>query len=392
MRLDSTSISVTSAMPKDTPSTSRKLKILHVGKYYPPHPGGIETHLATLCDSLRKWCECEVLVASEGRRSSDAVVDGVRVRRLATWTKLAGAPACPAMIPEIARSDADVVHLQWPNPMAFAAYLASGRRGPLVVSWQSDVIKQRILNQAFTPLTRAILSRTTAILVSSPGYARSSPILRDFVPKLRVVPIGIAVECFQKLEIAAVQRLRETYGPRIILAVGRLVYYKGFEFLIRAMKSVDGTLLIAGEGPLRRRLEREAQTTGVANRVFFLGQVENIVPLYQACDVFVLPSVARSEAFGIVQLEAMASGKPVINTKLDSGVPYVSLDGITGLTVPPADAEALSDAINRLLTDPELRCKYGDAGVRRVEREFSLERMGIRIKSVYDKALSIRHQ
>ena len=141
--------------------------------------------------------------------------------------------------------------------------------------------------------------------------------------------------------------------------------------------------MIIGEGPLRKPLERLIRQLGLTHRVFLLGRVSAVESYYHACDVFVLPSVARSEAFGIVQIEAMACGKPVVNTRLDSGVPFVSVDGVTGLTVPPADATALARAINRLLNDDALRSSLGKAARERAYREFSLDRMAARTLEVY---------
>jgi len=180
--------------------------------------------------------------------------------------------------------------------------------------------------------------------------------------------------------------IQAKYGTRIVLAVGRLVYYKGFEFLVRAMAKVHGHLLIVGDGPLRRALQDEAQITGVSDRVHFLGEIQNsgLLPYYRASQVFVLPSIARSEAFGIVQLEAMACGKPVVNTRVDSGVPFVSIDGVTGFTVPPRNSDALTSAINRLLNDPELCARFGEAGKRRVEAEFTAPLMARRTLDIYE--------
>jgi rhamnosyl/mannosyltransferase len=219
----------------------------------------------------------------------------------------------------------------------------------------------------------------------------TSPILSDFVDRCRIIPYGIPVEQFSAYDSAAVARIKEQYGPRLIISVGRLIYYKGFEHLVAAMKNIDGRLLIIGEGHLREDLENKARAHGVMDRVNFLGEIHNqdIVPYYHAADIFALASVARSEAFGIVQLEAMACGKPVVNTSLDSGVPTVSLDGITGLTVPPHDPLALSRAINTLLNDSELRAHYGRAARARVDEEFSQELMLERMISLYREVLSV---
>src|SRR5204862_3945310 len=234
-----------------------------------------------------------------------------------------------------------------------------------------------------------VLARCSAIICPSRNYAETSCDLRPFDHLCRVVPFGIATEKFDVADPVAVESLREQYGPRIVLAVGRLVYYKGFEYLIRAMKSVDGRAVIVGDGPLRDELRNLAIACGVSDRVVFAGEIsgKDLISYLHAADVFALPSITRSEAFGIVQLEAMACGKPVINTNLDSGVPSVSLDGITGLTVPPADSEALAAAINKLFDNDDLRSRYGDAGRTRVAREFTVETMMQRTSDMYSQVL-----
>ena len=370
------------------PDRARRRRVLHVGKYYPPHPGGMETRLRSLCVSLMPWFDCEVVVANAGRGTRSETIDGIPVRRLRTWSMLAGTPICPAMPWAIARSRADLVVLQWPNPAAFVAYALSGYRGPLIVAWESDVVRQRVLDKLFAPVTRGVLMRASVILVSSPDYNVNSPMLGEFAHKVRALPVGISMEPFRRTNAAAIGEIRRRFGERIVLGVGRLVYYKGFEHLVRAAKAIDAAVLIVGDGPQRATLEAEARKQGVAERVCFLGEVEDLVSYYQACDVFVLPSVARSEAFGIVQLEAMACAKPVVNTQIPSGVPFVSLDGVTGITVPPADPDALAAAINRLLGDPQLRDEYGQAGLRRVQEEFSVERIAVTARNIYEDVLN----
>ena len=201
----------------------------------------------------------------------------------------------------------------------------------------------------------------------------------------RVIPFGIRADAFEHPDAARVAELRRRYGERIVLAVGRLIYYKGFEHLVRAMADVRATALIAGDGPLGGALAAEAARLGVADRVVLLGRVNDadLKACYHACDVFALPSVERSEAFGIVQLEAMACGRPVVNTRLDSAVPHVSLDGLTGLTVPPGDPAALAAALSALLDDPARRAAMGVAARRRVHEEFSAELMARRTLEVY---------
>lgn len=367
--------------------TRRKLAVLHVGKFYPPHMGGIETHLAALCGELRKSAEVQVMVASDRRSMIEETVDHVPVVRVPTWLTLAATPLCPGMVARIRGFRGDILHLHLPNPMAVLAYLASGYRGTLVVTYHSDMVRQKILGPLFEPFLHAALRRSSAIITTSPNYLRSSRILARYQDRCHVIPLGISIEDFDHCDPGAAAAIRDEYGDRLIVSVGRLVYYKGFEYLIRAMTRVPGKLLIVGEGPLRAKLGALASALGVAGKVVFLGKVDHqrLVACYHAAQVFVLASVARSEAFGIAQIEAMAAGLPVVNTSLDSGVPFVSLHGQTGLTVPPADPEALAAAINQLLQSRELRASFGRAAGLRAAQEFSLDSMASRTFSLYQR-------
>jgi glycosyltransferase involved in cell wall biosynthesis len=366
------------------------LKILHVGKFYPPRPGGIETHLQILCEELNKSVEVEVLVASDRWRSERSTQGGVQISRLATPLMLHGTPIVPLMARAIRRARPDVIHLHFPNPMAAVACLMSRPGVPIVITWHSDVVRQRRAAAAFAPLLSWLLRRCAAIIVGSTAYVETSAVLSVRRELCRVIPYGIRAEAFEHPDTARVAELRRRYGERIVLGVGRLIYYKGFEHLVRAMVDVRATALIAGEGPLGGRLASEAARLGVADRLVLLGRVgeADLKACYQACDVFVLPSVERSESFGIVQLEAMACGRPVVNTRLDSAVPHVSLDGLTGLTVPPGDSAALAVALNTLLDHPERRAAMGAAARRRVREEFSAELMAQRTLEVYREVTS----
>lgn len=367
-----------------------RLKVLHVGKFYPPYPGGIESHLQTLCEELSKSIEVEVLVASDRWRSERSTQSGVEVVRLATALMLHGTPIVPLMAREMRRARPDVVHLHFPNPMAALACLMSRLDVPIVVTWHSDVVRQRRAAAAFAPLLSLLLRRCSAIIVGSTAYIETSAVLSSRRELCRVIPFGIRADAFEHPDAARVAELRRRYGERIVLGVGRLIYYKGFENLVRAMAGVRATALIAGDGPLGGTLADEAGRLGVADRVVLLGRVNDadLKACYHACDVFALPSVERSEAFGIVQLEAMACGKPVVNTRLDSAVPHVSLDGLTGLTVPPGDPAALAAALDALLDDPARRAAMGAAARQRVREEFSAGLMARRTLEVYREVVA----
>jgi glycosyltransferase involved in cell wall biosynthesis len=371
---DVKSSSKVSHLPSRYPRAAR-LRVLHVGKYYPPYRGGIESHLEGLSNELNRIVDLEVIVANTERRTKKEIVDGIKLTRVGKLFDLQSAPICPDLVRKIRYSKADIIHLHWPNPGAVLAYLASGHRGRLVIAYHSDVVRQRTLAAAFMPILRAALKRAAAIIVSTPNYIDGSYVLPQFRDRCRVIPYGISEDYFDQVDPRAVLRTREKYGPRMVLGVGRMVYYKGFDHLVRAMVHVDAHLILIGKGPLREYLSGLAAELGVGERVTFLSEVDDIRPYYHAADVFALSSVMRSEAFGIVQLEAMACGIPVINTQLDSGVTFVSPHGVSGLTVPPSDPPALGRAINELLDRPDWRAELGANARRRVAHNFTIDKM-----------------
>jgi glycosyltransferase involved in cell wall biosynthesis len=367
--------------------TSRRLQVLHVGKFYPPHMGGIETHLQDLCGELRKSVDVQVIVASDDRSRIEETLNSVPVTRVPTWHTVASSPLCPSMVAAIRAYRGDILHLHLPNPVAVLAYLASGYRGSVVSTYHGDVARQKILGPLFEPLVHRALRRSAAIITTSQNYLRSSPVLARHKERCHVIPLGIPIESFAHCDPSAAAAIRRQYDGRLIMAVGRLVYYKGLEYLIRAMTRVEGKLLVVGEGPLLSKLSALASELGVGERVVFLGKVDHdhLVACYHAAQVFVLASIARSEAFGIAQIEAMAAGLPVVNTNLDTGVPFVSLHEQTGLTVPPCDSDQLAAAINRLLDNPDLAAAFGRAASLRAKQEFAVDVMAARTLSLYDQ-------
>jgi glycosyltransferase involved in cell wall biosynthesis len=358
------------------------MRILQIGKYYSPEKGGIETHLRALSTRMQEFAEVEVVVAG-GRLPATEYIDGVKVERLATPLKAFGAPICPKLIARLRGSDADVVHVHLPNPWAVLAYLVSGCKLPLVITYHSDIVRQSYLEPFFRPLLHQFLKHAALIICSSENLIKFSCPLRKFRDRCVVVPYGIDPQAISRVNPVRVNEILAASAKPIILAVGRLVYYKGFEYLISAMTQVDASLIIIGKGPRKQALRRLVVDLQLTDKVTILDEIEDVTPYYHAAEMFVLPSIARSEAFGIVQIEAMAAGKPVINTDLPSGVPFVSQHGLTGLTVQPANWEALAGAMNQLLDDPELCRSFGNAACQRVKETFHIADMVSVTWSVY---------
>ena len=272
------------------------------------------------------------------------------------------------------------------------AQLLVGGGKPFVMTYHSDIVRQKILGTAYAPLLRLVLQRAALVAVSNPMYIELSAFLQRVRSYCRIVHFGIEIARFQKTPqvVAGAQTLRRRFAGRpLLLFLGHLRHYKGVDVLVRAMQGVDAHLLIIGSGPMQAAWQRLTRDEGLADRITFLGEIpdqETLAARY-AADIFILPSTNRAESLGIVQLEAMACGLPVICTELGTGTSYVNQHGKTGLVVPPNSAEALARAINCLLADPKLRAQMGAAGLRRVQQEFSAEAMVRQTISCYQEAL-----
>ncbi len=372
------------------------LRVCHLGKYYPPAPGGIENHVQTLAQAqARAGADVRVFCVNHGAGPTAVERDGpVAVTRFGRSASAAKLDACPDLIRALAGVEADLLHLHVPNPTMILALLRARPAAPVVVTYHSDVIRQRLLAAAFRPLERLAYRRVRAVLTTSPGYPAGSPFLRRYADRLETLPHGIDLEPYaapsaaDRAEAAAI-RDRHAGGGPLWVGCGRLVYYKGFLVAIRALAHVPGTLVIVGEGPDRPRLEAEADRLGVRDRLVLAGGVPRLAPYYLAADAFWFSSNARSEAFGLVQVEAMASGCPVLNTAIPhSGVDWVSRHEETGLTVPMDDPAALAAAARRLLAEPGLRDRLAAAARDRAAREFDHRVMAERSLAIYRRLLA----
>jgi rhamnosyl/mannosyltransferase len=261
-----------------------------------------------------------------------------------------------------------------------------------VVTYHSHIVRQARTFRYYRPLYHAFLRRARAIIVPTPYHISTSSILPQYREKCRVIPFGIDVQRFEPTpEVCRrAAALRQRYGERLLLFIGKFRYYKGLQYLLRAMVRVNGRLLLVGEGEEETRLHTLAEELQLGDQVVWLPHLENeaFLAVLHACDLFVLPSCNEMEMFGIAQLEAQACGKPVVCTALGTGVEYVNQHERTGLVVPPRDPDALADAINRLLDDPNYREQLGETGRARARTEFTQERMTAATLALYKEILT----
>jgi len=369
-----------------------KMKVLQVSKLYFPYIGGVEKVVKDIAEGMQHNVYMEVLSCMEKGKRKIQVINGIRVIKASSLGIIWGMPISftfPFILAWKSRKF-DIIHFHLPFPLGVLSYLFLGsKKKKIVVIYHSDIVRQRKLMIFYKPFLYAFLKRAYKILVLSPNLIRSSSYLKQWKNKCCVIPFSIDIDNFVHFYDIG-NRFGISPEEKIVLFVGRLAYYKGIEYLIKAMQDVEAKLLIVGEGKLREKLERLARFLNVDNKILFLGKLSDkmIKYCYQICDVFVLPSTESSEAFGIVQLEAMAYAKPVVNTNLPTGVTYVSIDGETGLTVPPKDSKALADAINKILTDERLASIFSQNARRRVKEKFSRKKMIESIYSIYQEALS----
>ncbi len=367
------------------------MRVLHVYKTYPPVLGGIEGHLELLCRrQAEQGLEVTVVVTGEGP-TRETVEKGVRVIRCRRLAELRSMPISLDLARRVRRSRPDVTHLQSPFPLGELAHWLVGRSRATVVSYQSDIVRQRFLGRLYRPFLLRGLARADRILVSSPRYLATSPVLRRVASRCQVVPLGVETRAWSRPDPELVADIRRRWPGPLVLFVGRHRAYKGLEDLVAAAERAPrARFLLVGDGPRRRAVEEAARRGRAADRIHFVGDLgrAELAACYAAADLLVLPSRLRSEAFGLVLLEAMASGLPVISTELGTGTSWVNLDGETGLVVPPADPEALAEAISGLLADPGRRRRMARAARARVAALFSAEAMVESTLEVYRQILA----
>lgn len=377
-----------------------KIKVLQLGKQYHPHLGGIEKTMQQMAEGIQDKVDSYVLATQDKGEAYNAIINGVPVHYAKSWGIVASMPISFDLIMYLRKhsSEYDIIHLHMPFPLGDLACLLSGFKGKLILYWHSDVVRQKKMMIFYKPLMNWTLKRADAIAVATQGNINGSPYIKRFEKKCVLIPFGLRKEWEEKSDKYWISRLdhKGDINEKLhLLFIGRLVYYKGCDILINAMtklKELPIDLTIIGSGAMEEELKKRTIQLGLGEKVNFKGRVsdEEMEREITNCDVFVFPSVANSEAFGLVQLEVMAYGKPVINTSLDTGVPWVSLNGVNGLTVPPLNSQALADAIRWMWENPAVRREMGINARERVKSEFNHEKMIGQILELYNSLVSER--
>jgi rhamnosyl/mannosyltransferase len=353
--------------------------------------------MESIIEGLQARVDFAVLASLLKGRGRLIRVGGIPVRRATSLGHVLAMPIAPSLpfwLWRYARS-MDIIDYHYPFPLVDLAISAwFPKRTALVIHWHSEIVAQKRTARLLSPFIRRTLDRADCIVVSSPAHIEQSDYLRRVRHKCAIVPFGIDIERWRTLdseELGQVEQLRASRNP-LVLAVGRLVPYKGFDFLIRAMARVSGCLMIVGTGPQEEALKRLIAELGLENRVLLKGEVSEreLKLLFHACRLVVMPSIGNNETFGIAQLEAMAVGKPIVNTALETAVPWVARHGKEALTVPPADVEALVKAMQYLLDHVEEAQSLGKAGQRRVAEQFDKHSFCNSTYEVYQRALRAR--
>ncbi len=380
------------------------MRIVHLAKYHSPLYGGMESHVETLAQKQAKLGAdvCIICVNSfndEAQLSQHTKteitfndrVQVIKVGRIASFLKLDFCPSLFFYIRYFAKFSDTIFHVHTPNPTMLLALMLTGKiRRNLVITHHSDAIRQKVLKYLFRPIEHLIYSQAKIILTTSKAYQKGSKFLRLYRQKLNVLPLGLELSTFTnppQSTLDRAQQLKAEHGDVIWLAVGRMVYYKSFHIAIAALQHVPGKLLIVGTGPLMDDLQKTAYELNVADRVVWLGKTSDVelVAAYHAATALWFPSNVRSEAFGMVQVEAMASGCPAINCDISgSGVPWVCRHEREGLTVKIDNPRAFGEAARRLLEEEGLRERLARGARLRAEK-FSDSMMAQRSLAIYQR-------
>jgi glycosyltransferase involved in cell wall biosynthesis len=372
------------------------VRVLQISKGYPPHVGGVETVVQDFAVELArdKSVASEVVACGPKKNTStNHQGTGVDVRFVRTYGRVLSLPFAPMFNSTARKCEADIVHCH--EPFLLPALLARyGRQdfvptgAKLLVWWHSDIVRQVRYSKVYNEALNRVLDRADIITVATPSHLTSSEALGKFASKVRVVPYGLDLSVVNSSNMSRPERLPSGFEKEsFVLFIGRMVYYKGIEVLAKTLtRAVDIRMVCVGEGPLANLIDEVAATRKGVVRLPHLARSE-LNWLLSQCEMLVLPSIHRSEAFGLVQLEAMSFSKPVVSSALGTGVDFVNQNDVTGITFSPGDALAFESAIKFLLENPNQARKMGESGLRSVESTYSLTSATSILKCLYREIL-----
>lgn len=356
------------------------MKILQISRFYFPIIGGIQKTVQQISENLngKENFLIEVLCCNLKRKRKIEEINGVKVWRASSVGIIFGVPLSFDFLKIFKKliKNVDLIDFHQPFPLGDFAIFLFKPKAKLIIHYHADIIGHEFLEFLIKPLILHTLKKASKILVSNPNLLKNSPYLKKFIAKCKVIPFGVDIEKFKKcFNPKVIKNIKQKYGDFILFA-GRLVYYKGLEYLIEAMKFIKINLVIIGEGPLKGKLQSQVSKLKIENKVFFLPfqKEEVLINFYYACLFFVLPSILKSEAFGLALIEAMACGKPIISTELGTGTSFVNQNGITGIIIPPKNIKLLISAIKNLLENKKIIKNFGKNALKRVSEEFSFKK------------------
>ncbi|WP_312544373.1 glycosyltransferase family 4 protein [Pantoea eucalypti] len=369
------------------------IKVLHCYKtYYPDTFGGIEQVIYQLAEGGVKEDIASTVYTHSPENAGEFNLDHHKCVRSKTFLEIASTPFSLASFRRFKQlaEDADIIHYHFPYPFMDMLHFSLTRNKPSVVSYHSDIVKQKSLLKLYTPLMNRFLSSVDRIVAASPNYVESSPVLQHFKDKVEVIPYGLDKKFYQNDDPAVLQKWQTRFPDGFFLFIGTFRYYKGLHILIEAAKNSSYPIVVVGAGPIEAELKSQAQRLGVEN-IHFPGALEDSdkSALLQLCTCLVFPSHLRSEAFGISLLEGALYSKPLISSEIGTGTTFINIDRVTGLVVPPSDPVALRTAMDEIWHNPDLAMRYGTAASARFESLFTAAKMIESYTKLYKSLLNV---
>jgi glycosyltransferase involved in cell wall biosynthesis len=364
------------------------MRVLHFFKtYYPDSLGGIEQVIRQMCASTSQLgVENEVLTLTRDRHNALLHFEGHVVRRARLDFEIASTGFSLGAIGQLSvlAKQFDVIHYHFPWPFMDLAHFLARVKKPSVVTYHSDIVRQKHLMKVYQPLKKRFLTSIDHIVATSPNYLASSPVLDKYRHKTSVITYGLDKSIYPQPTPELLAQWRQRCGERFFLFVGVLRYYKGLHILLDAIQNCTYPVVIVGAGPIEQELKAHARRLGLQH-VQFLGALPEIdkVALLQLCYAVAFPSHLRSEAFGISLLEGAMYGKPMISSEIGTGTSYINSDGETGIVVPPSDPLALRGAMETLWNQPELAAQMGRRAELRYLELFTADKMAERYVALY---------